>query len=209
MNFKSLTIPEGAINRIFAGGNVIWEKPQNYTLIEYIETTGTQFIDTGVVPSHNSRVICDFKATDKGSENHIFGSRNNSTSRVFAFSIRGTSTWRFGYGSSYVGSIEADTNRHVVDANKNVCYMDGSVLYSKNYEVFTGYSTIHLGAVYGAGKLYYGRARIYACQIFDNGTLVRDYVPCINTYGETGMWDRLNNIFYGNDGGGVFLTESK
>ena len=175
-----------------------------YTQIEYIQTSGTQYIDTGVVPSPNSRVICDFQATDKDSENHIFGSRSSSTSRCFAFSIRGTGTWRFGYGSGYTGSTVADTNRHIVDVNKNVCSLDGSVLYTREYEEFTGAYTIYVGAV-KASSIYEGRAKIYSCQIYDNDTLVRDYVPCINADGEIGMWDKVNNVFYGNAGTGEFI----
>jgi hypothetical protein len=178
--------------------------PSGYTRLDYIETTGEQYINTGVVPSPNSRVICDFQATDKDSENHIFGSRQSSSSRAFAFSIRGTGTWRFGYGSGYTGSKVADTNRHTVDVNKNVCTLDGSVLYTKDYEEFTGAYTIYIGAVKASG-IYEGRAKIYSCQIYDNDTLLRDYVPCINADGEIGMWDKVNNVFYGNAGTGTFV----
>ena len=205
-NAKEITIPEGSVNRILVGGNKVWGKSIPYTEIEYIETSGTQFIDTGVAPNPDSRVICDFQAKDVDSENSIFGSRNNSSSRIFAFSIRSTGDWRFGYGNSYVGTTNADTKRHVVDVNKNVCTLDGSVLYTKDYVEFVGYRTIHLGAIYGAGKYYYGRAKIYSCQIFDNDTMVRDFVPCINADGEAGMWDKLNNVFYGNNGSGEFIT---
>lgn len=201
---KAITIPEGSVKRILSGNNVLWKK-NDVTFIEYIQTSGTQYINTGVIPSPNSRVICDFQATDKDSENHIFGSRQTSSIRVFAFSIRSSGTWRFGYGSGYIGSKVADTNRHIVDVNKNVCTLDGSVLYTKDYEEFVGAYTIHIGAVKAAG-MYEGRAKIYSCKIYDNETLVRDYVPCINTDGEAGMWDKVNNQFYGNAGSGEFVT---
>ena len=201
---KAINIPEGSVKRILSGDNVLWKK-SGLTFIEYIETSGTQYIDTGVVPNQNSRVICDFQATDKDSENHIFGSRASSSSRAFAFSIRGTGTWRFGYGSGYTGSKVADTNRHIVDVNKNVCTLDGSVLYTKDYEEFVGAYTIYISAV-KASSIYEGRAKIYSCQIYDDGTLIRDLVPCINSDGEAGMWDKLNGVFYGNAGSGEFVT---
>ena len=203
-NVKAITIPEGPVKRILSGDDVLWSK-NSYQLLEYIQTSGTQYINTGVVPSPNSRVICDFQATDKDSENHIFGSRQSSSSRAFAFSIRSSGTWRFGYGSGYTGSKSADTNRHTVDVNKNVCTLDGSVLYTKDYEEFTGAYTIHISAVKAAG-IYEGRAKIYSCKIYDDGTLVRDYVPCTNADGEVGMWDKVNDVFYGNAGTGKFIA---
>ena len=204
---KAMTIPEGTVAQIWIDGALMWKRdlPVGYTEIAYIQTTGEQYINTGVVPSPDSRVICDFQATDKDSENHIFGSRSSSTSRCFAFSIRGTGTWRFGYGSGYTGSKVADTNRHIVDVNKNVCSLDGDVLYTKDYEEFTGAYTIHISAVKASG-MYEGRAKIYSCKIYDDGTLVRDYVPCINSKGEAGLWDKVENKFYGNVGTGEFIT---
>lgn len=52
----------------------------------------------------------------------------------------------------------------------------------------------------------YANATIYSCQIYDNGTLVRDYVPCINPSGEVGLYDLVGGKFYGNAGSGVFVT---
>ena len=45
---------------------------------------------------------------------------------------------------------------------------------------------------------------LYSCQIYDNGTLVRDFVPCINGSGEVGLYDLVGKQFYGNAGTGVF-----
>ena len=52
MNFadvKSMFIPEGEVYIIFDGdGNIIWQKDsgETYTFLNYIEGTGTQYIDT-------------------------------------------------------------------------------------------------------------------------------------------------------------------
>ena len=48
--------------------------------------------------------------------------------------------------------------------------------------------------------------KIYSCQIYDNGSLVRDYVPCINNDGTIGLWDDVNSVFYGNAGTGSFTA---
>jgi hypothetical protein len=47
---------------------------------------------------------------------------------------------------------------------------------------------------------------MYSCQIYDNGTLIRDYVPCITPDNEAGLYDLVNGAFYANMGSGAFKS---
>ena len=38
--------------------------------------------------------------------------------------------------------------------------------------------------------------RLYSCQIYDNDTLIRDYVPCMDNNGVYGLYDKVNGVFY-------------
>ena len=49
-------------------------------------------------------------------------------------------------------------------------------------------------------------ARIYSCKIYSNSALIRQFVPCKNSSGEVGLYDEVNNVFYGNAGTGVFIA---
>ena len=52
----SLTIPEGSVKQVSVNGVVLWKKgpsPSDYTQLEYIESTGTQWIDTGIATNNN------------------------------------------------------------------------------------------------------------------------------------------------------------
>ena len=49
-------------------------------------------------------------------------------------------------------------------------------------------------------------ARFYLLKIYDNDTLVRDFIPCQTTAGEIGLWDDVNSVFYGNAGTGTFTA---
>ena len=98
-------------------------------------------------------------------------------------------------------SSTADLN---IDYDKNTCTINGL---SVNFTAKTFQSTFNLtllacntgGTV--AGHL---SAKLYSCQIYDNGTLVRDFKPCINASGDVGLFDMVNQQFYGNAGTGVF-----
>ena len=205
---KAITIPEGAVKQIKVGGNVIWKQmllPAGYQKLEYIEVTGTQYIDTGFTPNHNSRMVLDFAMTQTENTSAIIGSRRTTSARAFAFSASSAGEWKYGYGPATHTVGNSDLERHIMDANKNVISIDGITTTVAAAE-FAGAYTMQLGAVIGNAGIYYGYGRIYSCKLYDNGTLVRDYVPCINASGEVGMYDVLSGVFYGNAGTGAFVT---
>ena len=52
----------------------------------------------------------------------------------------------------------------------------------------------------------YGACKLRSCKIYDNGTLVRDFIPCKNASGVIGLWDDVNSAFYQNAGSGTFTA---
>lgn len=44
--------------------------------------------------------------------------------------------------------------------------------------------------------------------IYVNDVLVRDYTPCTNANNEAGMYDRVSETFFGNDGTGYFIVSN-
>lgn len=56
------------------------------------------------------------------------------------------------------------------------------------------------------GRAYNTEIPIYYCQIYKNGILVRDFVPCSNPQGESGMFDFVSNTFFGNAGTGALIV---
>ncbi|MDY6152100.1 MAG: hypothetical protein SPI06_01690 [Terrisporobacter sp.] len=47
-------------------------------------------------------------------------------------------------------------------------------------------------------------ARWYKVKIYDNGILVRDFIPIKTTTNIYGLWDKVNKVFYKNAGTGTF-----
>ena len=91
--------------------------PSGYTRLEYIETTGTQYINTGFVPNQDSRIVCEFMY--KGGSG-IYGSRNTTQSRNFDLRVI-SGDWQPGYGDTISATTASDTtNWHIADQNKNV-----------------------------------------------------------------------------------------
>lgn len=184
--------------------------PIGYTRLDCIESSGTQYIDTGFIPNSNSRMVLDFALTRMGGgTNQIIGGRTHASKNVFAFGANADNIWRYGYGTAYYNAGACDLNRHSVDVNKNVCSIDGVVCYTAPEKSFTGEYSIYIGSVHAPTGPYPGYVRVYSCQIYDNGMLVRNYVPCINPSGEIGMYDKVHHQFYGNAGTGTFIYDYK
>lgn len=185
------------------------ELPSGYTQVEYIETTGTQYINTGFTPNQNSRVILTLQLTQ--TSNNFFGARSSATSNAFTMSTvkeNGVDCWRHGYNTSTINTnVAADTtNKHVVELNKNTMYVDGKLISTQTEATFTCPVAASIGVIRSASNVYSGGAKFYSCKIWDNGTLVRDYVPCTNSSGVIGMYDVVYSKFYGNSGTGVFAV---
>ena len=48
--------------------------------------------------------------------------------------------------------------------------------------------------------------KLYSCQIYDNGTLVRDFWPCYDPDGVACLYDKVEKKYYYNAGTGAFTA---
>lgn len=207
-NMKHLTRGGNNIVRLSHCGNIVWKGlPEGYKQLDYIETTGTQYIDTGFIPNQDSRIVCEFMFF---SGSGIYGARNTTQSNNFDLRVT-NGEWQPGYGDTISGTTKYDTtNWHVADQKKNVFALDGTVRRTFTYETFTTPYPAVLGGIManknGVKTLYGGSGRYRTCQIYDNGVLVRDFIPCKDPDGNIGMYDMLNAKFYVNSGTGTFVA---
>lgn len=180
--------------------------PSGYTQVEYIESSGTQYINTGFKANQNTRVKMKF--TYKSGD-VVFGAYDAGGSNAYALQAV-SGKWYTYHGNSNATSSIAVTagNTYEVDMNKNTTYIDGALARTANVNTFAGSYPILLSCLYNgtSGAGVYTSLRIYYCQIYDNGTLVRDYVPCKNSSGTVGLYDIKNGKFYTNAGSGTFTA---
>ena len=181
--------------------------PEGYTQVEYIQSSGTQYIDTGFKPNNNTRVL--FKMELIGtftSYKYMFGARSSTSSQdQYAIDFPDSSTIRSIF-STGVKSLAISTPTLIVDQNKNVCTVNGESMTNANSVFQTGYSAFIFDKSTSGNSTIPVSAKLFYCQLYDNGTLIRDYIPCIDPSGEAGLYDIVNGAFYGNEGTGAFLA---
>lgn len=188
--------------------------PNGYTQIEYIQSSGTQYFNTGFKPNNNTRVVMDFENTGdySGMTTSLcpfFGARNASSSAVFALWI-GTKTFpQYGnvaYNKNGNFTVNLNT-RLIYDFNKNVVTIGDTTITCATATFTTSYEMCLLTINnYGTIESRRASGKLYSCKIYDNGTLIRDYVPCKNSVGTVGLYDMVNGKFYANAGTGTFTA---
>ena len=188
--------------------------PKDYKQLEYIETTGTQYIDTGFIPNQDTRVVCEFMFTSKVNLSCLYGSKTKVGSNDYSFRLSSANNvmrWQPIYGTQYgtFTDIPVDTDWHISDHNKNEVYFD-NVLKTQSpftYTEFTAPNTLAIGASKtGSSVSTYCKARFKSFKIYDNGIMVRDLLPCKASDGRIGMYDTLNGVFYDNKGTDNFVA---
>ena len=192
--------------------------PTGYTQLEYIESTGTQYIDTGYTPTtagYSANV--KFMLTGDTLNNQTIIGFNTVLSNVrerMSFGLNGTARVVFGYGN---GSTEySNDGSGVIQLNRlteiNVNFVTSASLRINGTEYFStstftraNSTSVYLMKVNGSEQSSTGRW--YSAQIYNqNNELVRNFVPAKNASGVVGMYDTVNNRFYENAGSGSFIA---
>ena len=181
-----------------------------YTPVEYIESNGTQYIDTGVYPNENIHCIVDFQYPSvPGFGCAVIGGWDSNKGMLFGVN---TYNFRFAFGTSAWagGTVAADTNRHTVymnDENGNGRINNTVLANHSNVVSLTNTDrTLYLfGSNGGASK---STCKIFSCKIYDGTTLIRDYIPAIDSNNVACMYEAVSGKLHYNDGTSKFTAGS-
>ena len=187
--------------------------PDGYTEVEYVQNTGTSYLDISFMPNTNTRILTEMQAVSSSNYPRLFGAGmwNAAAGINLAYQSDGGTNnihinWYGRTSWSYYTSFTFDYDKHTYDLDKNYLYRDetlvGSTSYTTSYQ-----STDNLGVfTYISGGRpsqsgYWGqehfKGKMYSFKVYDNGTLVRDLVPCIKDSDNTvGAYDIVNDVFY-------------
>lgn len=187
--------------------------------IEYIESTGTQYIDTGFKPKWNTRLTMDVEVTSQTKpSNALFGERTTVSSidsvQFNLWSMTNGNSVRFDYfGSNNSKNISLLGQRVQIDANKNVCTIGNTVFTCA--EKTSGQASLNLYLFcinYPASSSqsdFFASMKLYSCKIYDNGTLVRDFKPYYDSSGVVCLFDAVSGTYYYNAGTGAFTASEE
>lgn len=146
--------------------------PSGYTKLEYIESTGTQYISTGITPTENTKVVIEFNSST--SSGVVFGQDSGYKVNAFMFAM---TVVVFDSTKKDI-SISANTKHTVQVAPKAFKVDNGSSQYIYANKVNAAYPMFLFGNNRN-GKFSEGVAmKLYSFKVYENDVLIADYIPC-------------------------------
>ena len=180
--------------------------PSGYTELEYIQSSGSQYINTGFKPNQDTKISITVDFPLSGTA-WLYGGRTSAGSNSLGFLCEDGSRYRFDYASSVNALTVKPTGKFTIDSDKNKCYINGELVFTATYKTFTSPVNMYIFNNNNNGSLSGGSsAKLYNCSIYDNGVLIRNFIPCKNASGTVGLYDSINNQFYQNAGSGTFIA---
>lgn len=198
-----------------ASGNILWYKvPSGYRKVEYLESSGTQYIDSGVEAKYSVGIHTKFQCLSVVNA-ALCGTINNITTGYNSRHHLSPHNGQVGYWYVKNSNINTSTIRDSIDITAiNTFYFNPATgVYKVNNS--TGSFTALQGTA-GSNYGIFGRlsssldmqsrpVRIYWFIMMDNNTVVRHFIPVIRTAdSKPGMYDLVNDVFYTNAGTGEF-----
>lgn len=204
------------IDKIYKGLNLVYQSsllPSGYTLCEYLESTGTEYIDTGYYATNTSGINIDYAYAQSGNAGlcGIFQGQEPRTDTLFVTTNSGQTS-----SAIYLLSQGAQLTNNVVPqigtkCNAKINYLNNGKLIIDNTTTGNNGSngvvssrTIKLFCRDYNGGLSYTNARIYICQISEDENVVRDLIPCLDNNGVPCMYDTVSKQTFYNQGEGEF-----
>ena len=179
--------------------------PQGYTEVEYVQNTGTSTINTNFYPNTNTRVLCEMEMITTQTYPKLFGAGtwNVNNSLFIEFGNTLSVHW---IGSSAVNYSNYPQSfafaKHEYDLNKGNLYIDDTLVGTKSYSSvvsvsspFGIFSYINGSTAGNADEHFLGK--LYTFKIYDDGTLVREFIPAKRDSDNVGgLYDIVNDVFY-------------
>ena len=195
--------------------NGIYSLPANYKECIYLQSNGTQYIDTGIVPDNNTGIF--IKAQHLGyADTPPIGAWQSSSVYFypprFNTSSKGAS-WAF--GSKYQSMFSYDSAGDLIYKSW-LNYKNSKLLKLDSDDTdWTGSITFDCGNLTRSLWLFsynmddtainatYGKyiGRVYRCQITSNNNIIRDFIPCLDENDNPCMYDLVTQTPYYKQGG--------
>lgn len=183
--------------------------PKGYTQLEYIESSGDQYIDTGFKPNQNTVVEVIAKLNFGTGTSFIFSARDGAnTSYGFPFGILFNGTiFRSDFGSSKTNfSSVPSYDKYLFRQSKSECMIGPYSVTNKPNNFQCNYNLFIFGSPDGGEPNYFLTGVLYSAVVFNNGEKIRDFIPCKSPSQQIGLYDLVGNSFYTNGGTGSFIS---
>ena len=163
-----------------------------YQQLEYIESTGTQYINTNLSPTTGTfRIVANIYVENSAVWKKILGYATDSAGSPLGIWVRGGTikeTFRNVNGNT-IGEVDKWQNIDVVNQN---------TVTINNFYIFEINPAIQSFSI--------ASAKIKSVKLYKDNVLILDMIPVQDGLGVVGMFDIVSETFFGNAGTGEFIA---
>jgi len=206
--------------------------PSDYQKVEWLESSGTQYLDLGFKPNQDTRVLMDYQQTQYYNNPSggvwLFGCRDGSSLNSYVFLIGSDGFYATPYRNTATSTtftvrnlfVTNNTNRNVIykarlnDGSKKMGTFNGDDILSRirdggdNYRNFScAYNFLLFTGNNGTTIANKVSMKVFEFKVWNGETLSMDLMPCYRKSDNVaGMYDLVNGTFFTNQGTGNFTV---
>lgn len=211
-NIGKVYLGSSPIGKAYLGSNLVYQKggspmPPSPVSVQYLQApaAGGAYIDTGIQPTNNTRVIVEASEISNTSS-FIFGARvalSNSMFYMQAGANSGNDGFWCGYRnqSLFLQGYQTTNHSYGIMGDLKKVYVDSSAVltFTDNTSISCPYN-IYIFGMNNGGVLSPGSGfKIHSFSIWDGGTKIANFHP-YRIGNVACMYNDLNDTFYYNQG---------
>ena len=203
---KLATFNRAALEHGLLGGGVKSELPAGYLACEFLESTGTQYIDTLLVPDSTSKVKMSFAITQPQSYKAYYGVREDQEKDFYSRNNGANSSLNVHIGKYYTTANYEAGKRYelLVHVAKSEFEFD-----EKIYTVAkSAVKPTRTAFIFAHNSGYGTHNSSIKCWSFDitNAKKDKKFVPAVDSMGVPCMFDKVSKLPFYNSGTGAFIA---
>lgn len=191
--------------------------PSDFIKLKYLESTGTQIIKTGIIPTDSTGIYVDaYHTKHNGNTNgSVIGLRNTNGNTYFYVGRvqRDTNGAGFGWGAfttpNGTGNVRYEASLNFLNDRQSIITAPSFAqrVNALGTLSFTPTKDLYMFGMnnYDGAATLHSTYRIYRAKISEGNEIVRDWVPAYDQRNSFScMYDLINNVPYYNNGTGEF-----
>jgi len=222
-NDGTVSIVKGTLGNsgdVIGGADV--ELPEGFQGLQYIQTTGSQYINTGIIPTNSTGMQIVISSQDVTTDLVYIGQRkkvgdnNNYRTWIGVTETKVYYGWNglLNYNTALTQrriSLNSQYTLSMNFLNSRECVFQGEVL-SSSLDTYSGTTyPIYIGTGNDNGTPYsengkYSSIKIYSVKISEGSVIKHNYVPCKKTDGTVGLYDVIGRAFYASNTSTAFVA---
>lgn len=171
--------------------------PNGYSLVDYIEFNGKQFVDTGIIGNQDTRIQTSF-TWGNATQNHVFGCASSGNTASITSYMNGS--WRFGAKSATKTIAKNNTLLpYVARIDKTMIGVTGSNTAISDVEDFETVAPLLLGGARNSSGELPGSGivgKVLYFYLWQGDEQVMRLVPVVSDDGAFRFYDMITKSFF-------------